>query len=1106
MEVERKAVPKTQRKQDGVRVIAIVSWASATKGNWSTPSSWSGLAVPLATDDVLLDRSGPAYVILYDPPASTIASLTLTATGALLKPGANNTLTVQNAISLGAGSLLGANAGVTITAASFTETGGTLNWQAGDVLTIAGAANVSGGVFQTGGVGATIAVGSLSISGNGQFGMGNGTVSVAGLAQFDSTVSQSAIGTLSAGTLSIGAIDTFVMISPTDLLEAGAGGLSVLGTLIGSGTVKAAVTGTGTIAATGIAGVANATLNVQGNIAAGVVLAVGTVSSGGSLATLKLDGVAEALQAVSLTSFLQTLEIGATGTLTIDQSQTVSGSAAIQLDGGTLIDAHGLTIGAVGSVNIGNINGFGLVAASIDSGVGTAAGGFLFANGGTLEVTGSIGGNVAMNIGSTVSSVLKLDGTVEATYGFNNASIAAIVTSANQTLEIGATAAVFIDIAQTVIAGTILLDGGRLTDSAGIFLGDNLSAGTIVGTGTILAPILNGGSVAGNIVTASGGTLSLIGSIASGVTLAISNLSPTTLQIGNTESIATAIGIANANQTLRIINTGALTIGQAETVAAGTVVLAGGNLLDPSGIVLGSGAASGSIVGFGGVQGTITAAGSGGNNTIAAQGGSLILASGVGSGISLHVDTGARLKLDSTIGAGDIVTFLNSIANSGTIQLANSIAASSFASNATVAGMAVGVGFAATDVVDFLFVEPGSVGSASVVNGTTVNIWSGLGGAGTNLGQFTLAAPTTAGVSFQSDGAGGTEVFLVCFAGGTGIRTVDGDIPVETVRPGDLVAVREDGRTFYKPVVWVGVRHLDLTDHPRPELLAPVRIRCGALGPGLPEKDLLLSPDHCLLLDDKLVPAKLLLNGMTVLQERSTQAVSYYHVELAHHGVLLAEGLPVESYLDTGNRAFFSNAGLALLLHPEFHVNAGLKCWDTDACAPLAVSHSAVAPIWERIAARAVSLGFQRPDFVLTSDPDVHLIVDGKPIYPIAVHAGRHSFALPRCARSVRLMSRADIPGDLYPALDDWRRLGVCCSGMTLRDTDAWRDIPADHPDLRSGWHKVERDATGFWRWTDGAAVLPIETGECPAILDIAIEGSMSYRLHGPEAARRLAA
>ena len=73
--------------------------------------------------------------------------------------------------------------------------------------------------------------------------------------------------------------------------------------------------------------------------------------------------------------------------------------------------------------------------------------------------------------------------------------------------------------------------------------------------------------------------------------------------------------------------------------------------------------------------------------------------------------------------------------------------------------------------------------------------------------------------------------------------------------------------------------------------------------------------------------------------------------------------METESYLDTGNRAFFSNAGLALILHPEFHVNAGLRCWETDACAPLVVTPDAVRPIWQTFADRAVTMGYQPPTF-----------------------------------------------------------------------------------------------------------------------------------------------
>ncbi len=77
----------------------------------------------------------------------------------------------------------------------------------------------------------------------------------------------------------------------------------------------------------------------------------------------------------------------------------------------------------------------------------------------------------------------------------------------------------------------------------------------------------------------------------------------------------------------------------------------------------------------------------------------------------------------------------------------------------------------------------------------------------------------------------------------------------------------------------------------------------------------MLSPDHAVFVDDVLVPVRHLINGSTIVQEPVAE-VTYYHVELATHDVILAEGLPCESYLDTGNRAVFVNGG-AETLHGE---------------------------------------------------------------------------------------------------------------------------------------------------------------------------------------------
>jgi hypothetical protein len=147
-------------------------------------------------------------------------------------------------------------------------------------------------------------------------------------------------------------------------------------------------------------------------------------------------------------------------------------------------------------------------------------------------------------------------------------------------------------------------------------------------------------------------------------------------------------------------------------------------------------------------------------------------------------------------------------------------------------------------------------------------------------------------------------------------------------------------------VRWLGHRDIACARHPRPHEVWPVRVRAGAFQPGVPSRDLLLSPDHALFLAPPgmrpvLVPVRCLIDGASVVQER-VHRITYWHVELEHHAVLLAEGLPCESFLDTGNRSAFANGGAAMQLHPDFAARA----WAARACAPQVRGGAAVA--WAR--------------------------------------------------------------------------------------------------------------------------------------------------------------
>lgn len=85
----------------------------------------------------------------------------------------------------------------------------------------------------------------------------------------------------------------------------------------------------------------------------------------------------------------------------------------------------------------------------------------------------------------------------------------------------------------------------------------------------------------------------------------------------------------------------------------------------------------------------------------------------------------------------------------------------------------------------------------------------------------------------------------LCFAAGTPIATPAGGRPIEMLRYGDaVVAVDALGRGRVEVVRLVGRRQLDLATHADPELEAPIHIRAGAIAPGVPARDLMLSPAH----------------------------------------------------------------------------------------------------------------------------------------------------------------------------------------------------------------------------------------------------------------------
>jgi hypothetical protein len=351
------------------------------------------------------------------------------------------------------------------------------------------------------------------------------------------------------------------------------------------------------------------------------------------------------------------------------------------------------------------------------------------------------------------------------------------------------------------------------------------------------------------------------------------------------------------------------------------------------------------------------------------------------------------------------------------------------------------------------------------------------------------------------------EISAVCFLAGTRIATEHGEIAVEELCEGDWVLTAGSGGRSLRQIRWIGERRLDLTAHPRPESLFPIRIRRDALAEQMPQRDLLVSPDHCLFLDGVLIPAKLLVNGMTIVQDRAVPVVHYYHVELDNHDVLLAEGVAAESYLDTGNRGFFVNTDGALTLHPELEIDAERLRWQDRLCAPLCLRSVEIEPTWQRLAARAETLGYRRPSPKIIADPDLCLAAQGRRFRPVAVDGNSYLFVLPAGVSDIRITSRSGMPVVAKRHSDDWRRLGVAIGRISVRIGDERIDIPADHPSLVHGWHPAERDSGGLRRWTDGNAALPLALSKRneAVTVEVHLAGSTPYTLQ-EETAANLAA
>jgi hypothetical protein len=181
----------------------------------------------------------------------------------------------------------------------------------------------------------------------------------------------------------------------------------------------------------------------------------------------------------------------------------------------------------------------------------------------------------------------------------------------------------------------------------------------------------------------------------------------------------------------------------------------------------------------------------------------------------------------------------------------------------------------------------------------------------------------------------------VCFLSGTRLLTSAGEVAIEDLAIGDLVATENDET---RAIRWIGRITVDREgDAPWHTGAMPVRVAKNAFGKGSPHRDLYLSRSHMVHLNGVLIPIGDLINGRTIAAvDVAGDQLVYYHVELDMHDVVIAEGAPCETLLTTAEKlTAFDNAD-------EYYALYGAPA-DMVPCAPLAAFNGGRSELKSRL-------------------------------------------------------------------------------------------------------------------------------------------------------------
>ena len=714
------------------------------------------------------------------------------------------------------------------------------------------------------------------------------------------------------------------------LLFAGANAWTVSSSasLVASGGVNIGTTGTGTLSVNGAAsitsqGTIDTISGASDNTALVAVGGKGTAwNSAGELiigdqgnGTLVINQQATASATAKPGLFAAVLGAGNGGEGSLHVTGTSSDFIAFgQLNvgqsgtGHLLVENQG-TVRTGGNAAVDASQGFDIAEAAGGAGdVSVTGNKSLLTNTGRFVVGGAGFGSLAITAGGTVittpGSVTALPGAVIASQQGSDGS-GVDVSGAGSGWQIAGLLSV-----GSGAAGSLSITAGGEVNADQAVIGELASGSgvvSVIGTGSTLT--LSGQLTIGDSGAAEFSILGNASVAADNVDIALNAGSTGNVDIegaGSHLDITNNLNIGGAGVGVLTLGNGTeLTVGNNLVVGANGVLNQFGGSIDPSTITIVSGGRQGG-------HGTSTASvmisnagtlfASGGTETVITP---LITAPSGKSGV-LEVDAGGDMLLNVTsVEANQSVTFTD---GTGILTIG------------TIGGFAASI--VTVNPGDQIIVQGKSIASDSF--NASSHVLTLFDGSSATIGTLQLG-PSVDGSAILANGTGGLGV-APCFAAGTRISTERGEVAVEDLQIGDRVQVvprhphpsplpfrgrgsrgpraaatelplPQSGNGFgsgsAQPITWIGHRTVDCTHHPKPHQVHPVRVSAHAFGPNRPSRDLYLSPDHALFINDVLIPVKHLINGITIVQT-SVDTITYYHVELPAHDVLLAENLPAE--------------------------------------------------------------------------------------------------------------------------------------------------------------------------------------------------------------------